>query len=57
MPRQELPKNYYYFADVHYKNGTVKPWRFVNKTLRRSAIAAFKKDSNVKRIFESEGFA
>lgn len=57
MPRKELPRNYYYFAEVHYQNGTVKPWRFVNKTLRRSAIAAFKKDSNVKRIFESEGFA
>lgn len=57
MPRKEVPKDYYYFADVHYKDGTVKNWRFKNKSLRRNAVAAFRKDRNVKRVKESEGFA
>lgn len=57
MPRKELPKDYYYFADVTYKDGSTKNWRFVNKTLRRSAVSAFKKDGNVKKVKESEGFA
>lgn len=57
MPRKEVPSNYYYFADVHYKDGRVKNWRFKNKTLRKSAVAAFKRDENVKKVKESEGFA
>lgn len=57
MPRKEVPEDYYYFADVYYKDGTVKNWRFKNKSLRRNAVAAFRKDRNVKRVKESEGFA
>lgn len=54
--RKKLPKNYYYFAHVHYKNGDVKEWRFVDKNARRSAVATFKRDKNVSNVQESEGF-
>lgn len=57
MPRKEVPENYYYFADVHYKDGRVKNWRFKNKSLRKNAVAAFNKDKNVKIVKQSEGFA
>ena len=57
MPRKEVPKKYYYFATVTYKNGDVKPYRFKNKNLRRSAVAAFEKDQNVKNVKVSEGYA
>lgn len=57
MPKKKLPENYYFFADVHYKDGRVRPYRFSTRTLRRSAIVAFNGDPNVKIVVESEGFA
>lgn len=56
MPaRKKLPANFYYFAEVFYKNGTSKKWRFKDKNLRRTAISAFKRDSNVDDVKISEG--
>jgi len=55
MTREKLPNNYYFFAAVHYKDGRVQTWRFSTRTLRRSAIVAFNRDDNVKKVIESEG--
>lgn len=57
MPKKKLPKNYYFFADVHYKDDRVRSYRFTTRTLRRSAIVGFNRDQNVKEVVESEGFA
>lgn len=56
MPsKPKLPKDFYYFANVHYKDGSVRQWRFTDKNKRRSAMSAFKNDKNVKKIVPSEG--
>jgi len=56
MPAKKVPSNYYYFLEVKYKDGTSKDWRFKDKSLRRSAETAFKKDNNVDKVKKSEGF-
>jgi hypothetical protein len=56
MPRKPIPNKYYYFADITFQNGSEKRLRFVNKNLRRSAVAEYKRKYYVKKAELSEGY-